>query len=359
MTQKPAAPTPRTPFAAKLVIGLSCLNLLALCLVNYLLYLVSETWWVGTVLTYSPRAPLLIPTLILLLASLIWHRYSLGMNLVSAGIVLVPIMGLSLPLDLWLNGAPVSEGEMVLKIVSCNVQSFQPNFGKIIAEIQAIKPDVVVLQEAFGDHDWLSDPQFRDWHSVHHGQYWVASRYRVSLLSDCEVTQFGGRLAGMLAQIETPAGPITLGNIHQMTARVGLKQLNLETLRNGRGAQELEDLVAERHLESNAIRVAVNSVRTSSPLIVCGDFNVPTSSKLFRKHWGDLKSSYDSAGLGYGYTIPCQGNRLWPDQTPWARIDHILCSQDWLVRACQVGTSNGSDHRLITATLVLKGETSH
>ena len=204
MTQKPAAPTPRTPFAAKLVIGLSCLNLLALCLVNYLLYLVSETWWVGTVLTYSPRAPLLIPTLILLLAALIWHRYSLGMNLVSAGIVLVPIMGLSLPLDLWLNGAPVTEGEMVLKIVSCNVQSFQPDFGKIIAEIQAIKPDVVVLQEAFGDHDWLSDPQFRDWHSVHHGQYWVASRYRVSLLSDCEVTQFGGRLAGMLAQIDLP-----------------------------------------------------------------------------------------------------------------------------------------------------------
>ena len=34
MTQKPAAPTPRTPFAAKLVIGLSCLNLLALCLVS-------------------------------------------------------------------------------------------------------------------------------------------------------------------------------------------------------------------------------------------------------------------------------------------------------------------------------------
>ncbi len=353
MSQSPTPVSPRTKTAAKWVIGLSIVNLLVLSVVSYLLYVVSETWWVGTVLTYAPRTPYLVPTLMLLVASLLWHRPSIGMNLVSTAIVLVPVMGLSIPLELWLNGSSKTDGETSIKIVSCNVQSFKPDFDKVLEEISAINPDVVALQEAFRGDARLEE-FFRDWHTLRHGHYWVGSRYPVSFISDCEVTQFGGRLAGMLVQIETPAGPIMLGNIHQMTARFGLKELNRNTLISGDGTKELENYEGERYLESIAIRTTVDSTRGSGPLIVCGDFNTPASSSLFQRHWGDLQSCFDVAGFGYGYTSPCKGNRLWPDNLPWARIDHILCSSEWTVRHCQIGQSDGSDHRLIAATIVLK-----
>ena len=350
---------PRMSLKAKSVIGLSCVNLVLLSLVNYVLYFISETWWVGTVLTYSPKILFLIPTFLLLTASLLWQRSSLGINFVSAGIVLVPIMGLSIPLDLWLNGSPVTDGETVLKVVSCNVQSFEPDFKKVLAEIEFFKPDVVALQEAFGENELVEEEVFHGWNTVRQGQYRVFSRRRVSLISECEVTEFGGRLAGMIVQLETDHGPVVLGNIHQMTARYGLEELDHETVINGKGTKELENYVAERHADSKAIRAAVDLAHHTGPLIVCGDFNTPTSSILFRQHWGDLKSSFDAAGFGYGYTSPCQGNRFWPENIPWARIDHILCSHEWSVRQCQIGKSNGSDHRLIAATLVLKAEMSH
>lgn len=348
----PAAPRPMTR-GAKWVLALSCLNLAALCLVSYLLYAVSETWWVGTVLTYAPRTPYLIPSIALILASLFWHRGSLGINLISAAIVVVPIMGLSLPLDRWVSGSHLSEGELSLKIVSCNVQSFKPDFDKVLDEIKQIKPDIVALQETFRGDQRLDD-FFGQWYTLQHGHYWIGSRFPLKHVTDCKVTQFGGRTAGMLVELETPNGPILLGDVHQMTARKGLVELNRKTLVNGDGTTELEDFGGERYLESLAIRAQIDSVREDRPMIVCGDFNTPSSSSLFQKHWGDLQSAFDVAGFGYGYTSPCKGNRYWPDNLPWARIDHILCSGEWTVRHSQIGKSDGSDHRLIMAVVALK-----
>ena len=118
--------------------------------------------------------------------------------------------------------------------MSCNVQSFEPHFEKVLDEITAIKPDIVAMQETFNGDERL-DEYFRDWHTLRHGHYWVGSRYPVTWIADCEVTQFGGRTAGMIVEIETPGGPIVLCDIHQMTVRFGLKELNRNTLINGDG----------------------------------------------------------------------------------------------------------------------------
>ena len=106
-----------------------------------------------------------------------------------------------------------------------------------------------------------------------------------------------------------------------------------------------------RTAESGEIRAAIDAHVDDRPLIVVGDFNTPTSSNLFQEFWGDLQSAFDVAGTGYGYTSPCKTHRFWLPQTPWARIDHILCSRHWTIRECHIGHSNGSDHRLIAAEL--------
>ena len=338
------------------VIGLSWFNLAALGVLCWLLFVISEGWWVSTVLTYAPRTPFMAPALGLLVASLFWNRRSLWVNVVSLAVVLGPVMGLSVPASRMLSPAAAETSDFELRIVSCNVQAFKPNFAKVLEEIAVIKPDVVALQEAFPLSPLL-DEAFRGWHTISHDRYWVGSRFPVKLVAQCEVPIFE-RSAGMVVEIETPSGPVRLGDIHQMTARRGLMELSKRSLFDGEGPRRLEESQELRVEESLLIREQIESARGDKPLLIVGDFNTPVSSQMFQRHWGDFQSAFDLAGIGYGYTSPCKANRFWPENLPWARIDHILCSPEWTVRSCQIGKSAGSDHRLIAATLRLSVPTA-
>ncbi len=346
-TSVPTSTSSRT--AVRWVRGLSWFNLAALGVLCWLLFVVSEGWWVSTVLTYAPRAPFVAPTLGLLVAALFWHRQSLWVNAVSLAVVLGPVMGLSVPASRLFSPSIAGTDEFDLKIVSCNVQAFRPNFAKVLEEIAVIDPDVVALQEAFPLSPLL-DEAFRGWHTVSHDRYWVGSRYPVTLVARCEIPVFE-RSAGIVVEIQTPSGPVRLGDIHQMTARRGLMELSKRSLIDGEGPRRLDESQELREEESLAIRDQIESARGDAPLLVVGDFNTPVSSQMFQRHWGDFQSAFDLAGIGYGYTSPCKANRFWPENLPWARIDHILCSPEWTVRSCQIGRSAGSDHRLIAATL--------
>lgn len=345
---------PQARAAAMWVMGLSWLNLMALGVLCWLLFVVSESWWVSTVLTYAPRTPYLAPTLGLLTAAAFWHRPSLVVNVVSLLIVIGPVMGLSLPVARLVEATSPVSGEFELKVVSCNVQGFRPHFDRVLDEIAVIDPDVVALQEAFPLSPMVGEA-FQGWHSINHETYWVGSRYPVKLIAHCEIPIYQ-RSAGVIVEIETPAGPVRLGDIHQMTARRGLTELSKRSLLDGEGPRRLEASQASRIEECLMIREQVESARGDRPLIVVGDFNTPVSSQMFQQHWGDFQSAFDQAGIGYGYTSPCKGNRFWPDNLPWARIDHILCSPEWKVHTCHIGHSDGSDHRLITATLRLSAQ---
>ena len=90
------------------------------------------------------------------------------------------------------------------------------------------------------------------------------------------------------------------------------------------------------------------------PELLIGDFNMPISSSLYQKSWGEMANAFDVAGSGFGFTSPCDQFLFWPDYVPWLRIDHILASSHWQVLRCQVGAGNGSDHRFIAATLALR-----
>lgn len=336
---------------ARLVWCLSGLNLVLVVAVLLLIFVVSERWWVAAALTYLPRFPWILPALLLGVLGWCFHRPSLWINALSLGLVVGPIMELRVPL-LFQPHRSHSGGDksFTLRVVSCNVQAYNPNFAEVMREVTAHRPDLVLLQEAFGEHPLLSQV-FPGWYRLHHNTYWFASRYPLRLLAECPSEVFQ-RISGVIVELDTPSGPIVVVNVHQMTARRGLIEITKSSVLKGEAGRLVDEFRQLREIEAEEIRAVVEAYRGRSPVILAGDFNTPTSSHVFQQTWGGFQSAFDVAGWGYGYTSPCRPIGIWPADMPWARIDHILCSPEFTVKRCQVGRGNGSDHRLIVAELL-------
>lgn len=342
-------------FAARWVSRLSWMNLGLMMAISWLLFAISENWWFSSAMTYAPRIPYLVPAIVLLLASGLWHRSSIIVNLISIAVVAVPIMGLALPVGQWLGSTPAAaapSGGTVLKVVSCNVQDFRPDFEAVITEIGKFNPDVVAFQDARSQSKLLSK-FFSKWHTVHEGEYFVASRYPVTLVKLGHFESFD-RDAIMQCELELPTTRVSFFNVHQMTPRHGLRELDLSSPITQRGSTQLTHYLELRAEEAGAVRAFVEENRGPFPTILVGDFNMPCESSLYQRHWFGYQNAFNVAGTGYGYSFPCTRQYCWPAGLPWMRLDHILADDAWNIRSCKVGQSNGSDHRPITATIELR-----
>jgi endonuclease/exonuclease/phosphatase family metal-dependent hydrolase len=355
VTGQTPAPAPvaakRLSTAARAVAWLSWVNLGLLLLLSWLLFGVSESWWFSSALTYAPRMPYLVPALALLIASGLWHRSSVPVNLIALAMVAVPIMGLSLPVARWMNASPASPETRTLKVISCNVQDFRPDFASVLEEISRFNPDVVAFQDA-RSRSPLLEKYFASWHSVRNGEFFIASRFPVKPVAIGHFDTFD-RAAVVQYELELPSTRVMFFNVHQMTPRHGLRELDLSSPITQRGSDRMARYLQLRAEEAAAVQEFVEGQRGRTPTLIAGDFNTPCESSLYQRHWNGFQNAFNCAGTGYGYSFPCTRQYCWPAGIPWMRLDHILADDAWRVRSCFVGSANGSDHRLIAATLEL------
>ncbi|MES2791657.1 MAG: endonuclease/exonuclease/phosphatase family protein [Planctomycetota bacterium] len=313
-----------------------------------LIHGVSEHWWLGTMMVYLPRIPWLVPSLILIPLSIRWGWKPAVINLAAGLLALGPVMN-------WQSGGlfrpDIDRQAYRLTVVSCNVQSFRPDFAQVVNELHQIDPDVVLFQEAFEDHALLATV-FEGWNVHRVDEYLVASKFPLKFISQAFVQGYD-RVTAVRYEVETPMGPVAVFNVHQTSPRRSLTQLKPWSMFIGSGIETVEQGVALRDVEAMKTRAFTQPEGLDQPVIVAGDFNMPNDSSLFRKHWGNLSDAYASTAVGYGYTSPCRASKLWPANTPWAQVDHILANRDWQVERCWIGKSAGSDHRLIAAQLRL------
>lgn len=344
-------PLPRQR-SSRVPMVLSVVNLLIVLAVGGLLTYASEEWWLSVPLVYAPKAPLAVPAALLLLYSLAMRPRLIVVNLASLLLVAGPIMGFVAPVARLSDPPPVPQAGD-LRLVSCNIQGFQPNFPLVIGELGQFQPDIVVFQEVRGDEDHpLLAKTFATWNIVRDDYYFLASKYPAKLIHLIESPTFE-RNAGLLVEVTLPSGPVFIADVHLMTARRSLVELTPGGLFNGDNQATIESHQLLREEEMLTVRQQIDERVRNRPLIVLGDFNTPASSSLFQRHWGGLQSAFDSVGFGYGYTSPCRKHRFWFENTPWVRIDHVLCSHDWEIVRSDIGTLNGSDHRLVAATVRL------
>ncbi len=323
----------------------------------YLVWEVSETWWVGCVVTFLPRLPWLVPGVVLALASLFARSRTLWLNLATVLFTLVTICGFNIPWqtewDRWTtSNSTAIPDDRPLRLVSCNVQSFRPDFSAVLREAVRFKPDVVAFQEAFYPRKRLAE-QWPDWHSVHVRGFWVGSKWPVRLLGQCDSDVFQ-RTTAIAVEVDAPFGKFVLMDLHLMTARKSLIELRPASIVGGEGPQVVTTMLLERDEEARQTRAFIADSSRGLPTIVVGDFNMPTSSSIYRSYFDDFRNTFEAASWGCGYTAPCRPIRFWPANTPWQRIDHILTGRPWQVLECHIGQRDGSDHRLIAATLQLR-----
>lgn len=312
---------------------------------------VSENWWLTGTLIFVPQLPLLIPSICLLVASLVFNLRAAALNVVSLGLILVSLCGLGFSMKA-LEEVPDSAGN--IRVLSCNVQNFQPDFSKVMREVSRNKPDVVAFQEARDTPPEILTESLKGWHSQHVGEFWVGSRWPVKLVGSCKATPYDNRLTALKVQVETPNGPVLLSNVHLMTARRGLSNLSLGSIVSGEGPAAVEHHSFLRYEEARQTREFISSSGEEIPHIIVGDFNMPVTSNIFDEHFGSWRNSFDEAGCGFGYSAPCRPVRFWISGTPWLRIDHVLSSNQLEPLQCRTGEFNGSDHRLVSAVLKRK-----
>lgn len=345
--------TSRSSRVARWLSWLTVTNAFALACVWFLIWEVSESHWLGSVVTFLPRLPWLIPGLLLLAVSLLARSRTFWWNVVAILVALPSITEFNVPWNRLVEPSPsVAKDERTLRLVSCNVQNFSPDFSLVLREVQRAKPDIVAFQEALRPPRLLAE-HFEDWHQIHVRGLWIGSKWPLRLLGECQTKLFS-HLSGVAVEVDAPFGKFVLTDLHLMTARKSLVELRPLELLNGDSQLALAGATVERSEEARQVRAFVAEHQSERPAIVVGDFNMPTSSSVYRESFGDFTNAFESAAFGFGFTAPCKRFRHWPSNTPWQRIDHILTNGSWEIRECHIGEHDGSDHRLISATLRLR-----
>ncbi|HYW50816.1 MAG TPA: endonuclease/exonuclease/phosphatase family protein [Gemmatimonadaceae bacterium] len=318
--------------------GLALFHVALLSVVTLLLHTVADSWWPATLLLFLGRWPWLVIGLpLLLLAVVLRHRRTMVLMFASVVLGLFGIMELSLGLGRFANSDSATSDPV--RVISFNTAGNAPAPMRLVALVTEWQPDVLAIQECGALlHDALRGlPGY----SSDVGATCLLTRFpivRIDSLGRDNFMAAGGAAWVKRYRLRAPDGEFDVTNLHLDTPRKAFESL----IRADDGAtQVITDKTDVRELESRLARRWVDL--GAGPRLVAGDFNMPTESAIFRRHWASFTDGFERAGFGFGYTRYAGWIRL--------RIDHVLADEGWVVRAARVLPDYGSDHRPVMVDL--------
>lgn len=295
----------------------------------------ADEWWPATLLMFAPRWLLAVPLAALVPAAFLFRPRSLGLLLIAALVVAVPVLGFCAPWRQVIHPAPPGTP---FRVLTCNMHYAHGDPGALDNLVAATNPDVVAVQEWPGSaHSALRTAP--GWYTHPGSRLFLASRHPIRGAVKLGRNSMGTEGSVTRYELETPLGVVHVFNLHLASAREGLYAVTHD---RGGGAAGVRANSALRQEQSECLAGWAAEVR--GPLLLVGDFNTPPQSTLFAQDWGDYRDAFASAGLGWGFTF--FGGRT------MVRIDHVLMGRGWYCRHCQVGPDVGSQHRPVLADLI-------
>ncbi len=236
-----------------------------------------------------------------------------------------------------------------LVVMTCNLWAGLTDVSRVVAEIGARDPDVIVFQE----YTPLHDDRLRRALGASYAYIEADPRSDFSgqaTYSRLPMRRISGRLLGprgvaptdpvhwerqLCCVIELTGGPDAPG-----PREVVLQNIHLPTAPMGR------NLLEQHH---RLVRELADWLKTETrPVVLAGDFNcTPMSAEAGAIRATGLTDSHRAVGGGLGAT--------WGHRVAWPgfRIDHVY-ARGLVPGACIVGPDVGSDHRPVFAVLDLE-----
>jgi len=225
-------------------------------------------------------------------------------------------------------------GSESLKVMSYNVLYRNHNLDAAIAIIRQEQPDILLLQEVTPDIATRLD-SLRDLYTNGEPHFAYEPQIGQAIISRYPMTPLGVAIEkgrAQKVQIDTPAGPIAIWNVHPRVPAPWSRQY-----------QEFSGLAQDIATEDG-------------PLIVGGDFNTTYLSETYKLINQHLANAHWEAGWGFGFTFPANTPRIKriPIIEPVIHIDHIFHSDHFFTLSARtLSTAGGSDHRPVVAVLSL------
>lgn len=263
-----------------------------------------------------PLLGLALPVL-LLCAAITRSRAALGASAVAAlvwGVMFVPGI---LPLP----SGGASSGEQLV-VASQNVQAGSGTAAESAGTLAATGADVIALQEMDSESRDAASATLDALYPYSYGVGTVGV-WSVYPIENAQMIDLGlGWKRGLAADLETPAGLVSLYVVHAASARPDSFDDRNTMLSN------LAEYLARDENER---------------VIAVGDFNAGSSDRALGAITAELTEANQSGG-GFGFT--------WPAETPVIRIDHLF--QRGMDVVSNVTVSAGSsDHLAVVTTLTL------
>jgi vancomycin resistance protein VanJ len=282
----------------------------------------------GMLLLFAPRWWLVFPWLVMLPAAL-WCRWpTRGLALAGALATVFGVAHFELPR--WESGPPSS---LTLRLVTYNTDRSQTLSLHLRNELARWNADVVVLQ----DCKTVTGDSLRAIATHVHitPEFCFASRWPIERVEPYVTTVRSGTAAiGRFGNATRYVVQHSSGSIDVYTLHLESPRRALWAARNLDFSQ-LEESILVRGADSQRISAWVR--RSRDPLIVAGDFNLPTGSRILERDWGDLRNAFSEAGTGFGFTMFAGTHRV--------RIDHALTNDRLRARGIAIERGFPSEHQ--------------
>lgn len=246
--------------------------------------------------------------------------------------------------------------DVPLRVMSYNIRSGNGNLDGTADAIRASAPDVVALQEV--DVHWAARSGFADQASALGERLGMQVRFAhiyelapmsaaqpprefgVALLSRYPIVQWRN---GTLTRLSTQqANPVPTPMPGLLAATVNVRGTPVRVF-NTHLDYRSDPRVREQQIAEMLADIGVPSV----PTIVFGDMNAKPDALELQPLLRRLRDTWPAAA-GPGFTYPAEA--------PSERIDYVLVSPHFIVRAASVPATEASDHRPVVVDLVLRTE---
>ncbi|MEN6519831.1 MAG: endonuclease/exonuclease/phosphatase family protein [Armatimonadota bacterium] len=320
----------KIPFALRSDFTLAAAGVLLIFLVIALERFPGERWWPTLLLTYMPQQMWLIPPVILTIYMLIHHKWWLAtVSVVPAIFVLVFLMAVPFP-----HSSPKMPSQ--LRVLTWNLYYGRGGSRLPVLFTQAM-PDIICLQEA---NPWalrhldetLALPKFKGWNAKVCGELVILSRFSLKRL--------GTTHSALWVSADVDGEEVVIANVH---FAVPFKpRLSSMTPGNVGAADSLRMKQADEILRA---------LPPGVPTIVCGDFNTPPNTRIYRELSSVMTNAFKSSGSGLGLS--------YKRQIPMVRIDHIFSKGNISPVKCWMPKIDASNHRPMCADFSLYWAYNH